>query len=175
MGVAIFTPGSCNFPGVGQYYKPEIDQAPPVEPPPLADKPAEPIFPEAPEPPADTTDQVALVGYFNALQAYQDDLQIIQDQYRNDMRLYEAQADIYQAEMVDYQKKRLEYETARNAAVEPAEGVIKNVREEFGWAFINKHDPEVFYSWLSSVWAGQAVVIGVYFIIILIMIKRKDS
>ena len=24
MGTAIFTPGSCNFPGVGQYYVPEV-------------------------------------------------------------------------------------------------------------------------------------------------------
>jgi ABC-type multidrug transport system ATPase subunit len=175
MGTAIFTPGSCDFPGVGKYYAPEIDQAAPVEPPPLGDRPAEPQVPAAPEPPADQNDQVAMVQYLNALQAYQDEVTLIQDQFRNEMKLYEAQADVYKAQMEDYQKARLTYESARNSAVASAEGLIENVTKEFGWAFINKEDSDTFWSWLVKTWTAQSIIIGVYFVLILLVIKRKDA
>jgi len=175
MGSAIFAPGSCNFPGIGQHYQPEIDQLPPVEPPPMADKPAEPEVPPAPEPPADQGDQIAMVQYLNSLQSYQDEVKLIQDQYRSEMQLYEAQAGIYQTEMEAYQKDRLAYESARNSAVATAEGVIKGIKKEFGWAFVNKHDPDIFWPWMLNTWVSQTVLIGVYFVIILFLIKRKDA
>jgi ABC-type multidrug transport system ATPase subunit len=175
MGAAIFTPGSCNFPGVGQYYEPEIDQSPPVEPPPLGEKPAEPEIPPAPEPPSDQNDQVAMVQYLNALQSYQDEVTLIQDQYRSEMKLYEAQAEMYQAQMEDYQKARLSYESARESAVASAEGMIKSMNKEFGWAFVNKNDPDIYWPWLVTTWVSQMVLIGVYFLLILILIKRKDT
>jgi hypothetical protein len=175
MGTAIFTPGSCNFPGIGPHYQPEIDQPPPVEPPPLAEKPAEPEIPPAPEPPSDQNDQVAMVQYLNSLQSYQDEVTLIQDQYRSQMGLYEAQADMYQAQMEDYQKARLTYESARNSAVATAEGVIKGIKKEFGWAFVNKDDPDAFWPWMVGTWVSQVILIGVYFVLILFLIKRKDA
>jgi ABC-type multidrug transport system ATPase subunit/pSer/pThr/pTyr-binding forkhead associated (FHA) protein len=175
MGVAIFTPGSCDFPGLGQYYSPEIDQPAPVEPPPLGDRPAEPEIPPAPEPPVDQNDQVAMVQYLNALQDYQDEVTLIQDQFRNQLELYESQADVFQAQMEDYQKTRLSYEAARNTAVASAEGIIENVKKEFGWAFVNKDDPDVFWSWIANLWLAQTILIGVYFVLILFLIKRKDG
>ncbi len=175
MGTAIFAPGSCNFPGIGQHYQPEIDQPAPVEPPPLAGKPAEPEVPPAPEPPANQSDQVAMVQYLNALQSYQDEVKLIQDQYRSEMQLYEAQAGMYQTQMEAFQKDRLAYESARNSAVATAEGVIKGIKKEFGWAFVNKHDPEIFWPWMVNQWVSQTVLIGVYFVIILFLIKRKDA
>jgi ABC transport system ATP-binding/permease protein len=175
MGAAIFTPGSCNFPGVGQYYSPEIDQPPPVEPPALASKPPEPEIPPAPEPPADQNDQVAMVQYLNSLQAYQDDVTLIQNDYKSQMELYEAQADVYQAEMQEYQKDRLKYETARNSAVQQAEGVIKSITKEFGWAWVNKHDPQVYRAWLLRTWGAQGILVGIFLVIILFLIKRKDN
>jgi ABC-type multidrug transport system ATPase subunit/predicted component of type VI protein secretion system len=174
MGAAIFTPGSCDFPGVGQYYAPEVDQEAPQEPPPLGDRPAEPEIPPAPEPPADQNDQVAMVEYLNALQAYQDDVGLIQDQYRSEINLYEAQAEVYQAQVEDYQRARLDYEAARSTAVNSAEGVIESVSREFGWAFVNKDDPDVFWPWLLRTWLAQGVLIGVYFVLILFLIRRKD-
>ena len=175
MGVAIFTPGSCDFPGLGQYYSPEIDQPAPVEPPPLGDRPAEPEISPAPEPPVDQNDQVAMVQYLNALQDYQDEVTLIQDQFRNQLELYESQADVFQAQMEDYQKTRLSYEAARNTAVASAEGIIENVKKEFGWAFVNKDDPDVFWSWIANLWLAQTILIGVYFVLILFLIKRKDG
>jgi ABC-type multidrug transport system ATPase subunit/pSer/pThr/pTyr-binding forkhead associated (FHA) protein len=174
MGAAIFTPGSCNFPGIGQFYEPEVDQTPPAEPPPLGERPPEPEIPPAPEPPADQTDQVAMVQYLNALQAYQDDVALIQDQYRSEIELYEAQADVFKAQMEDYQETRLEYEAARSTAINSAESVIGSVRDEFGWAYVNKHDAQVFWRWLLGTWAGQLVLILVYIVLILLLIKRKD-
>ena len=116
-----------------------------------------------------------MVQYLNALQAYQDEVTLIQDQFRNEMKLYEAQADVFKAQMEDYQKARLEYESARNTAVASAEGLIENVNKEFGWAFINMDDSNTFWSWLVKTWTAQSIIIGVYFVLILLVIKRKDA
>jgi len=175
MGSAIFKPDSCVFPGIGQYYEPEIDQPAPVEPPALGDRPPEPEVPPAPEPPTDQTDQVAMVQYLNALQSYQDDVKVIQDSYRSQMELYEAQADVFKAQMEDYQEARLEYEAARKGAVGSAEAVIENVNKEFGWAFVNKEDTSTFWRWMLGAWTAQLAIIGVYFVLILVLIKRKDG
>jgi len=174
MGVAIYKPNSCNFPGVGSYYEPEIDQPAPLEPPALREKPPEPVVPSAPEPPENQYDQVAVAQYMNALQSYQDGVTRIQDDYRNQMKLYEAEAKVYQAEMVKYQEALSKYEIARNSAVKGAEGLIESVTEEFGWAWVNKNNPQEFWPWLTRTWVAQGVLIGVYFIIILFLIKKKD-
>ena len=174
MGVAIFTPGSCNFPGVGQYYVMELDLPEVAKPAELGPKPPEPIIPPAPQPPEDQNDQVEMVKYLNALQAYQDDVEVIQSEYKNQMELYEAQAKVFQAEMEEYQKKVLEYESARNSAVQRAEGVIESVKKSFGWGWVDKSDPVAFRAWLFEVWGAQGILIGVFILIILVLIKRKD-
>jgi hypothetical protein len=175
MGSNVFDQDSCNFPGIGQYYTVEIDQLEPPEPAPLGDKPSEPEFPPAPEPPADQNDQVAMVQYLNSLQIYQDDVALLQDQYRSEMELYEAQAEVYQAQMETYQEDFLEYQSARTAAVNSAEAVIQAVTDEFGWAYVNKEDPDTYWTWLIKTWAAQLLLIGVYFVLILGLIKRKDA
>jgi ABC-type multidrug transport system ATPase subunit/pSer/pThr/pTyr-binding forkhead associated (FHA) protein len=175
MGVAVFNQDSCNFPGLGQYYKPEIDQAGPVEPAELADKPTEPEIPPAPEAPADQNDQVAMVQYMNSLEAYQKEVDEIQTSYKNAMKLYESQAEVYESQMADYQEAKLEYEGARAEAVNSAEGLIENVKKEIGWAFVNKNDPKVYWPWLISTWGAQSIIILVYFILILVIFKRKDG
>ena len=174
MGVAVFDPNSCNFPGVGQYYEPEIDQKAPGKPPPLREKPAEPVIPPAPEPPDNQYDQVAVAQYMNALQSYQDEVTSIQNDYKNQMELYEAEAKVYQAEMIKYQEALSKYNIARNSAVKGAEGLIDSVTEEFGWAWVDKNDSNKYWSWLTQTWLAQVALIGIYFIVILFLIKRKD-
>jgi len=174
MGVAIFEPGSCNFPGVGQYYEVEIDQPEPQEPAELAEKPPEPVIPEAPQPPEDKFDNVAVAEYLNALQSYQEEAQRIQDEYKSQMQLYEEQAKVYQAQMIEYQEAVSKWNIARNSAVKGAEGVIESVTKEFGWAWVDKDDPDKFWAWLFRAWAAQLIIILVYFVIILALIKRKD-
>ncbi len=175
MGTAIFKPGSCNFPGVGQFYTPEVDQPEIERPEELGPKPPEPVIPPAPTPPADQNDQVEMVKYLNALQAYQDQVAVIQEDYKNQMALYESQAEIYQAQMEDYQKAVLEYETARNSAVQKAEGVIEAVNTSFGWAFVNKDDPAVYRAWLIQSLGAQGIIVAVFLAVILVLIKRKDA
>jgi ABC transport system ATP-binding/permease protein len=174
MGVAVFEEGSCSFPGAGQYYKAEIDMPEPVKPADLGEKPAEPVLPEAPEPPADKNNQVAMVQYLNALQDYQEEAERIQNDYRNQMVMYEAEAKIYEVEMAGYQEAITEYNVSREGAVKGAEGLIESASEQFGFGYVDKENPEVFWPWLMRAWRSQGVVILVYIVIILFLIKRKD-
>jgi hypothetical protein len=174
LGVAVFDPLSCNFPGIGQYYVPEISQTAPTEPPPLPEKPPEPEIPPRPESPEDTTDQIQVAQFLNELETYMDDVEQIQTGYKNEMAMHEAQANIYQEEMIAYQKEQAKYDIARNSAVQTAQGMISSMKEEFGWAWVDKHDPEVYRSWLTRAWIAQVIIMFVYFILILLLIKRKD-
>jgi hypothetical protein len=174
MGVAVFNPNSCNFPGVGKYYRAEIDQVAPVEPAPLDPQPAEPVIPSAPQPPENKYDQVKMAQYLNALSDYQNQVNAIQDDYKAAMQVYQAQAEVYKNQMVDYQKALTDYNVGRNSAAKGAEGLIENIRDQFGWAWVNKNDPAIFYPWLFTQWLSQAALIVAYFVIILVLIKRKD-
>jgi hypothetical protein len=116
-----------------------------------------------------------MVKYMNSLQTYQDEVKQIQDQYRAEMTQYENQAKAYQAQMEDYQKKRLAYEAVRNTAVNSAEATIRTYYDKYGWAFVDKNNSDIFTPWLIKVWTAQVVIIGVYFILILIIFKRKDA
>jgi ABC-type multidrug transport system ATPase subunit/pSer/pThr/pTyr-binding forkhead associated (FHA) protein len=175
MGLAIFDPNSCNFPGVGQYYTAEIEQLAPLEPAALVPEPAEPAIPPAPDPPADQNDKVAMVGYMNALQSYQDDVQAIQDQFKSELNLYRSQADLYTAQMKDYQSARVAYDAARSTAVSSAESLIKANIDKMGWAFVNLDDVNTLISWITQTWIAQLIIIGVYFLLVLGFIKRKDA
>jgi ABC-type multidrug transport system ATPase subunit/pSer/pThr/pTyr-binding forkhead associated (FHA) protein len=174
MGTQVFDQNSCNFPGTGDYYTTEINQMAPIEPAALPDQPSEPVIPDAPSLPADQYDQVQMVQYLNALDSYQKDVKRIQDNYRNQMTLYQVQADIYKNKMVKYQEDLAKYEVARISTVNTAEGNIKGVTESYGWAFVNKSDPKIYFPWLFRTWIAQLEIVAVYYIVILILIKRKD-
>jgi hypothetical protein len=174
MGIAVFDPESCNFPGIGEYYLPEVDEPAPVEPAELRPKPTEPIIPPAPEKPEDEQDAIAMTQFMNAIADYQEEVGQIQDLYKGEMEIYEAEADIYQSQMETYQEDYTAWEVARTGAVGGAEGLIESVTEEFGWAWVNKDDSEVFWSWMLKAWIAQLIIIAVYIGAILILIKRKD-
>ena len=175
MGLAVFDPNSCNFPGVGQFYTNEIGQTTPVEPAALGPEPTEPVIPPAPEPPADQNDQVAMVQYMNALQSYQDDVKLIQDQFRSQMDIYRSQADLYTAQMEEYQTARISFDAARSTAVNSAEALIKASIDQMGWSFVDIRDTNTLFAWVTETWTAQLIIIGVYFILILVFIKRKDA
>jgi ABC-type multidrug transport system ATPase subunit/pSer/pThr/pTyr-binding forkhead associated (FHA) protein len=175
MGLAVFDPNSCNFPGVGQYYTQEIIQSAPVEPAALPPEPTEPVIPPAPQPPADQNDQVAMVQYMNALQSYQDDVKVIQDQFRSEMNLYRSQADLYTAQMKEYQTAKISFDAGRSTAVSSAESLIKGSIDTMGWAFVNTQDIKTLITWITKTWTAQLIIIGVYFVLILAFIKRKDA
>jgi hypothetical protein len=174
MGIVVFDPESCNFPGLGEYYLPEIDQPAPVEPAALRPKPTEPVLPPQPEKPEDEQDAVLMTQYMNQIGAYQEEVAQIQELYKGEMSIYEAESEIYQAEMETYQEDYTAWEVARTGAVGGAEGLIESITEEFGWAWVNKEDNEAFWSWMVSAWMAQLIIITVYIGLIIILIKRKD-
>jgi hypothetical protein len=153
----------------------EIDQTTPVEPAALGPEPTEPVIPPAPEPPADQNDQVAMVQYMNALQSYQDDVKLIQDQFRSQMDIYRSQANLYTAQMEEYQTARISFDAARSTAVNSAEALIKACIDQMGWAFVDIRDTNTLFTWVTETWTAQLIIIGVYFILILVFIKRKDA
>jgi hypothetical protein len=146
----------------------------PVEPDPLPPRPQEPVVPDAPDPPGDSYDQVAMAQYFNALNDYQDTVRDIQDDYRNQMFLYEAIVEVYQNEMIQYQEDLAHYNIARVAAVKGAESVMDTISDKYGWTWVDKSDSSVYYPWLAQAWLAQVGIVGAYYGIILILIKRKD-
>jgi ABC-type multidrug transport system ATPase subunit len=174
MGVQMFKEHTCGFPGVGKLFTPEIIQAEPTQPAPLADPPSEPTIPQSPTPPDDNYDQVKMAIYLNALVAYQDQVKTIQDNFRNEMDLYQVQAEVYTDKMTLYQEDLARYTIARVSAVKGAEGMISKVNEMFAWAWVDKSDPSIYIPWLLRSWLAQVEICLVYFLVILYMMKRKD-
>ena len=116
-----------------------------------------------------------MVQYMNALQAYQDDVQVIQDQFRSEMDLYRSEADLYSAQVKEYQTEKISYDAARNTAVSSAESLIKANIDTMGWAFVDTRDVDNLITWITNTWIAQLIIIGVYFVLILMFIKRKDA
>lgn len=185
MGTNAVREESCNFPGNGAFYTEAIDEPPPVPPgdPPErpADRPVEPELPPRPEEPADDTDFVALSEYRDALRVWEAEAQEIQDGYRAEIAAYEAEVQIYQAELeayqaevIDYQTENALWEAERLEAVVPAENVIAQFNRDFGWTFVNKEDDAAYWGTITTTWIAQLFIIGVLFVAILILQKRKD-
>ncbi len=174
MGLAMLNPDSCNFPSLGQFYNPLIDQPPPTEPPPLRPEPPEPVLPPRPEEPEDQSDQIAMADYFAALQEWEAQVNEIQDAYRADLDLYRAEAEVFQAAMVSYQTELADWQVARAAAVQPAETLVNQIHRDMGWTFVDKRDVVAYSTKIISTWVAQMVIITLLFVAILIIQKRKD-
>jgi hypothetical protein len=90
------------------------------------------------------------------------------------MYLYEARVSVYQAAMMQYQQDLAQYSIARVAAVKGAESVMDTISSKYGWTWVNKNDPAVYYPWLVQVWLAHLGIVAAYYLIILFLIKRKD-
>jgi hypothetical protein len=77
--------------------------------------------------------------------------------------------------MKDYQTARVSYDAARNTAVSSAEALIKSNIDTMGWAFVDVRDLKTLLPWITNTWTAQLIIIGVYFLIILFFIRRKDA
>ncbi len=174
MGISALRESSCNFPGLGKYYDPAIDQPQPVEPAAIGDPPPEPVLPDPPAKPADPKDQVALAQYLTALQDYQDKVDKIRADYKIQVNDYRSKSDLYKAEMTDYQTKRTHWELDRNTAVSKAEGIINTFNRNYGWAFVNKKNSENYWSQIFFAWGIEAGMFFILFVITLVFIFRKD-
>jgi hypothetical protein len=174
MGVAALDPQSCQFPGLGAFYDPALDQPEPVEPQSIGDPPPQPELPIAPRQPTDQTDQALMVQFFEDLKAYQDEVDRIQTEYKAQIDEYQARADVYQEEIIAYQENLARWEIDRNTAVSKAEAVIKRFKEDYGFAFVNKDDSDAYRSKILFAWGVQAGIIILVFTLILFIIYRKD-
>ena len=194
LGTAIF--GSCNFPGVGRFYDPKIDEPAPVQPadppagppgePPV--EPAQPVLPPQPVEPENQADQIAMADYFAALKAWQTEVDQIQADYEAQLADYREQVAVYQEGVTDYQGQLQDYQNAaikyqqdlavwqvaRESASGKAEALILQINRDFGWTFVDKNDATRYYPKVVSTWIAQIIYSGVLFLVILVLQKRKD-
>lgn len=175
LGTNVLNPDSCNFPGMGKFYNPAIDQPEPVQPAALGDPPPEPALPERPAEPADQSDTIAMSEFFDKLKAYESEVQQIQTDYKQEVDAYQAQANVFKAEMAAYQEDLAKWNIARAASVKPAENVIGLSVNTIGWSFVDKNDPSAFRSHVATAWIAQLLMIAILMGGILILQKSKDA
>jgi ABC-type multidrug transport system ATPase subunit len=174
LGINILNPESCAYPGLGRFYNPKINEPAPIPPPALEDPPAEPLIPERPVEPANQADTVAVAEYLAQLKIWETQVNQIQADYKSALESYQAQADVYKAEAIAYQEAQAKWQIARAASVEPAESLVNQVRDEYGWTFVNKEDQSAYLTRIGLTWTAELVLITILFVSILFLQKRKD-
>lgn len=201
MGINALRQESCNFPGVGDFYKPVVDEPEPEKPaglrpkpeePVIPVKPPDPVIPEPPQQPGNTATNVEMAEYLLKLQdyqaeveniqnayksqmdLYQAEVEQIQDTYKAEMEMYQADADSYAEVMEQYQKDVAEWEIERNAAVSSAEGLIEPFANDFKWAFVDKRDRAAYLGKIFNAWKMQGVIILVLIFVTILLVWRKD-
>ena len=175
MGTNILNAESCNFPGMGKFYNPAIDQPQPVQPALLGDPPPEPVLPDRPLEPVNQADTIAMSEFFDNLKAWENEVQGIQDNYRREVDAYQARANVFEAEMAGYQEEFAKWNIARAAAVKPAESVLGLSVTTIGWSFVDKENPSAFRSHIAFAWIAQLIMIAILMVAILILQKSKDA
>jgi ABC transport system ATP-binding/permease protein len=186
LGANALREATCNFPGLGQFYRPAIDQPQPEAlqetPPTRPVEPTEPVLPPQPARPEDQSDLVAMGEFQTAIDAWQVEVEQIQDNYRADLenyraelQLFEAQLQAYQERVTNRERERVAWQIEQETAVLPAEELIRQFQPGFGWTFVNKDDPQVYRSTIVTTWAAQMVIILILFVAIMVLQKRKDA
>jgi pSer/pThr/pTyr-binding forkhead associated (FHA) protein/ABC-type multidrug transport system ATPase subunit len=189
MGLGVLDPASCNFPGLGRF---ELEDVPPppvepvlIQPTPLRPEPTTPVLPPEPQRPADETDTVAIAEYLDALEAYQAQVGEIQDVFQADLAAYRAEAAVFQSETIAFQTAQADFleaqarweaenQAAIAKAVVPAEQVISQTERDFGWLYVDKNNESEYWGTIGTTWIAQSSIIGLLFVLILILQKRKD-
>jgi ABC-type multidrug transport system ATPase subunit len=185
MGTNVLREESCNFPGVGQFYNPIIDEpvpesfseASPVEP----VEPTRPQIPPQPQEPEDQSDQVAMAKWREEVLAWQEQASQIQDDFDVQMEAYRSEVALYRAQLESFQQRALEAErgqVARRIAIEsavlPAEELIRQFEPGFGWTYVDKDNSGAYRSMILKTWAAQLVIIVILVVLTMFVQKRKD-
>ena len=176
---------SCNYPGLGAFYNPVIDQprpgdcelAEPAEP----IRPPEPELPPEPEEPVDQSDNVAMGKYREDVQKWRDEVDRINEAYRAELAVYEddlkqfrEDVDEFQVCVKDAETRKANYRIATEASVLPAEELIRQFYPGFGWTFVDKNDTAAYRNMILKTWAAQLLIIFILFVLIMFLLKRKD-
>jgi hypothetical protein len=174
MGLNMLKEESCNYPGLGEFYNPAIEEPPPVEPAPLGAPPPEPVIPERPVQPADQSDSIAMADFFVQLQDWETQATAIQEDYKKQIEAYQAQSEVYKSEVIAYQEALINWQIAQASAVTPAEGIIDTFNTGFGWTYVDKENSPAYWGKLIFTWLVQTAIIMILFVAILFLQKRKD-
>ncbi len=174
LGRAMLKEENCNYPGLGQFYDPAIDQPPPVEPASLGAPPPEPVLPERPAEPADQSDNVAMADFFTKLKAWEAQANAIQEDYKRQIEDYQAKSEVYKSEVIAYQEELIKWQIAQASAIAPAEGIVNTFYTGIGWSFVDKEDTQAYWSKIIFTWLVQMGIISLLFVAILYLQKRKD-
>lgn len=174
MGLNMLKQESCNFPGLGSFYDPAVDQPPPVEPAPLPPPPPEPVLPERPVQPLDQSDNVAMADFFLKLQEWEAQVTAIQEDYKKQIEAYQAQSEVYKSEVIAYQEALALWQVGQGSAVSPAEFAVNKFYTDLGWTAVNKEDTGAYIAKITKTWLVQSFIILILFGTILFLQKRKD-
>jgi hypothetical protein len=175
LGVNTLKEEFCNFPGLGKYYNPAVDEPPPVPPVPLGEPPPEPVIPERPVQPIDQSDNVAMADFFVKLQEWEAQATAIQDDYKKQIEAFQARSDVFKGEASAYGEAFGKWQAAVGAAVVPAEVSVKSFYQNLSWTIVDKEDTQAYWSKIIFTWMIQSFIILILFGAILFLQKRKDS
>jgi len=185
LGINALHEDSCNYPGLGKFYNPVIDQPETAafdeEPPAAPAPPQEPLFPERPQEPEDQSDDVAMANWREDFLAWEEESNQIKAKFDADKARFDAEFDLYQAQREDYEIRRAEAAQGgiqRQLTVEtsvlPAEELIRQFYPGFGWSYVDKYNTAAYRNMILKTWAAQLVIILILFVLIVILLKRKD-
>jgi hypothetical protein len=174
MGLSMLKEESCNFPGLGSFYNPAVDQPRPVEPAPLPPPPAEPVLPEKPVQPLDQSDNVAMAEFFQKLQEWETQVNAIQADYKQQITAYQAQSEVYKNEVITYQTELAAWQVGQGSAVSPAEFAVNKYYNDLGWTAVDKENSSAYWGKVFNTWLVQSFIILLLFGAILYLQKRKD-
>jgi len=174
LGINTLKEDSCNFPGIGKYYNPAVDEPPPDPPVALGEPPPEPVIPERPEQPLDQSDNVAMAEFFQLLQQWETQATAIQEDYKKQIEAYQARSEVYKGEASAYGEAFGKWQAARGAAIVPAEVSVAAFYKNLSWTIVDKGDSAAYWSKITFTWLVQSVIILILFVAILFLQKRKD-
>jgi hypothetical protein len=174
LGRAMLKEENCNYPGLGEFYNPAIDQPPPVEPASLGEPPPEPVLPERPVQPADQSDNVAMADFFTKLQEWETQATAIQEDYKRQIEDYQVKSELYKSEIITYQEELIKWQIAQASAITPAEGIVNTFYTGIGWSFVDKENLPAYWAKIINTWLVQLGIISILFVAILYLQKRKD-
>jgi len=174
LGINTLKEDSCNFPGIGKYYNPAVDEPPPDPPVALGEPPPEPVIPERPEQPLDQSDNVAMAEFFQLLQQWEAQATTIQEDYKKQIEAYQARSEVYKGEASAYGEAFGKWQAARGAAIVPAEVSVAAFYKNLSWTIVDKGDSAAYWSKITFTWLVQSVIILILFVAILFLQKRKD-
>jgi ABC-type multidrug transport system ATPase subunit len=185
MGTNALHEESCNYPGLGQFYNPIIDEPPPQEfteePPSEPVEPPRPEIPPKPEECDDQSDNICMAKWREDVLAWEAESTTIQEGYEAELELFRGETDLYKTQLQSYQDRAVESQQAGverriaiGAAVLPAEELIRQFYSGFSWTYVDKDDTVAYRNMLLKTWTAQLIIILILFVLIMFLLKRKD-